>query len=64
MSTASLIAPRPLRMGLALVFDLAALAIYMPIVVMAVFSVNSGRYQTLPFREPTLEWYAQLAADT
>lgn len=64
MSTRSLVAPRPLRMGLALVFALAALTIYMPIVVMAVFSFNSSRYQTLPFREPTLDWYVQLAADT
>jgi spermidine/putrescine transport system permease protein len=27
------------------------------------FSFNSGRYQTLPFREPTLQWYVRMAED-
>lgn len=64
MSVQALLAPRPLRLGLGVVFTFAAITIYAPIMVMAVFSFNSGRYQTLPFREPTLDWYVQLAADT
>ena len=64
MSVQSLLAPKSLRLGLGIVFTLAAVTIYTPIIVMAVFSFNSGRYQTLPFREPTLDWYIQLAADT
>ncbi len=38
--------------------------IYLPIVVMAIFSFNSGRYQTMPFREATVSWYQQLLADS
>ena len=30
---------------------------------MIIFSFNSGKYQTLPFREPTFEWYMNLIAD-
>lgn len=63
MTAQELIAPRPLRLVLALFFAIATALIYLPIAVMAVFSFNSGRYQTLPFREPTLNWYVQLARD-
>lgn len=63
MSLRDMVAPRALRGALGLVFAGAILVIYLPIVVMAVFSFNSGRYQTLPFREPTLDWYVQLARD-
>ena len=34
-------------------FCLSLIVIYLPILVMIVFSFNSGKYQTLPFREPT-----------
>lgn len=44
-------------------FALAVAVIYLPIIVMIVFSFNSSRYQTLPFREPTTKWYAQALAD-
>lgn len=64
MNIQTFVAPKPLRMGLSVVFALAFLTIYTPILVMAVFSFNSGRYQTLPFRDATFDWYAQLAADT
>ncbi len=49
---------------LRLLFFSTLTVIYLPIIVMIVFSFNSGKYQTLPFREPTFEWYAQLVADT
>jgi len=45
-------------------FCLALIVIYLPIIVMIVFSFNSGKYQTLPFREPTFEWYVNLIADS
>ena len=38
--------------------------IYLPILVMAIFSFNSGKYQTMPFREATVAWYQQLLADS
>jgi spermidine/putrescine transport system permease protein len=46
------------------VFCVALIVIYLPIIVMIVFSFNSGKYQTLPFREPTFEWYVNLIADS
>lgn len=64
MTSQDLIAPLSLRVGLGAIFGLAAVVIYLPITVMIVFSFNSGRYQTLPFREPTLQWYVQLVQDT
>lgn len=63
MSSQNLVAAKPLRVGLGLFFTFAAITIYIPILVMAAFSFNSGRYQTLPFREPTLDWYVQLGRD-
>jgi spermidine/putrescine transport system permease protein len=45
-------------------FCVALIVIYLPIIVMIVFSFNSGKYQTLPFREPTFEWYVNLIADS
>ena len=44
-------------------FCIALFVIYLPILVMIIFSFNSGKYQTLPFREPTFEWYVNLIAD-
>lgn len=37
--------------------------VYLPIAVMAVFSLNSGRFQTLPFRAATTAWYGRVLAD-
>jgi spermidine/putrescine transport system permease protein len=51
------------RRSMAGLFWAAVAVVYLPIVTMVVFSFNSGRYQTLPFREPTLRWYERLAAD-
>ena len=45
-------------------FCLSLMVIYLPIIVMMIFSFNSGKYQTLPFREPTFEWYVALIADS
>ena len=45
-------------------FCVSLIIIYLPIIVMIVFSFNSGKYQTLPFREPTFEWYVALIADS
>ena len=46
------------------IFALAVAIIYLPIVVMLVFSFNSSRYQVMPFRKFTLEWYPALVADS
>ena len=46
-----------------LLFGTAALIIYLPIIVMIVFSFNSGRYQVMPFREFTWEWYGRVFQD-
>lgn len=51
------------RIGLAITFCLAILCIYTPIFVMMVFSFNSSRYQTLPFREFTTAWYGRVLQD-
>jgi spermidine/putrescine transport system permease protein len=63
MSPADLVAARPMRAALGALFALALGVIYLPLLVMMVFSFNSGRYQTLPFREPTLQWYLRIAED-
>lgn len=63
MSAADLVAARPARIALGLLFAVTLVVVYLPLAVMMVFSFNSGRYQTLPFREPTLDWYVRLAAD-
>ncbi len=55
---------RPARWALGVVFGLAVLTVYLPILVMIVFSFNSGRYQTLPFRDFTTDWYLRVAADS
>ena len=47
----------------ALVFGAAIAVIYLPIIVMAVFSFNSGRYQVMPFRKFTWEWYGRVFRD-
>lgn len=51
------------RVCLGGLFAAAVFVIYLPLLVMILFSFNSGRYQTLPFREPTIAWYARAAAD-
>ncbi|MDE0114299.1 MAG: ABC transporter permease [Albidovulum sp.] len=48
---------------LGLVFSATAAVIYLPIIVMIVFSFNSGRYQVMPFREFTLGWYRRTFQD-
>jgi spermidine/putrescine transport system permease protein len=48
---------------LALLFWTTAAVIYLPIGVMIVFSFSSARFQVLPFRDPTLEWYARVFTD-
>jgi spermidine/putrescine transport system permease protein len=51
------------RAGLWALFVLVVGVIYTPILTMIVFSFNSSRFQTLPFRNPTLDWYRRIAAD-
>lgn len=57
-------ANRPIQLVLGGLFTLTVVIIYLPIVVMVVFSFNSGRYQTLPFRDFTTAWYARVLEDT
>lgn len=58
-----LTASRAARWGLGLLFGLAVVVVYLPILVMVVFSFNSGRYQTLPFRDFTTDWYLRVLQD-
>ena len=51
------------RCTFATIFGVAAIVIYLPIVVMFVFSFNSGRYQVMPFRDFTVRWYERLLVD-
>ena len=51
------------RGAFATIFGVAAIVIYLPIVVMFVFSFNSGRYQVMPFRDFTVRWYERLLVD-
>ena len=46
-----------------LLFGTAAFIIYLPILVMIVFSFNTGRYQVMPFRSFTWDWYARVFQD-
>ena len=52
-----------MRVALTGLFGLVAVVIYTPMIVMVVFSFNSGKYQTLPFRKFTTSWYADVLAD-
>ncbi len=52
------------RAAFGIFYALVILIIYLPIVVMAIFSFNSGKYQTMPFREATVAWYRQLLVDS
>ncbi len=52
------------RNWLGLLFLAVTATIYLPIVVMAVFSFNSGRYQVMPFREFTLAWFGRVFHDS
>jgi spermidine/putrescine transport system permease protein len=51
---------RPLLTG---VYALVLILIYCPIVVMGIFSFSSSRYQILPFRDRTTEWYVHIFSD-
>ena len=44
-------------------FWIAASIIYAPIIVMIVFSFNSSRFQVMPFRKFTTDWYGRVFAD-
>lgn len=48
---------------LSILFAAVVVAIYLPITVMGVFSFSSSRFQTLPFRDGTLEWYGRVFTD-
>ena len=51
------------RRSFGFLFGTAAAVIYLPILVMIVFSFNSGRYQVMPFREFTWQWYERVFQD-
>ncbi len=51
------------RWCLAALFAAVVVAIYLPIAVMAIFSFSASRFQTLPFRDGTLDWYVRVFAD-
>lgn len=53
----------PGRRWFALLFCAVTAIIYLPIIVMAVFAFNSGRYQVMPFREFTLVWFGRVFQD-
>ena len=53
----------PAQRSFGLLFGSAALVIYLPISVMIVFSFNSGRYQVMPFRQFTWQWYDRVFQD-
>jgi len=44
-------------------FWLVAAVIYLPIIVMMIFSFNASKFQTMPFRRFTLDWYERVFAD-
>lgn len=64
MSHRSLVLTRGARALLVLFFALMVIVVYMPLATMFVFSFNSGRFQTLPFRGFTFDWYVRAASDT
>lgn len=51
------------RVALSALFWLVIATIYLPILVMGVFSFSASRFQTLPFRDGTLEWYGRVFTD-
>ena len=55
--------PAWVRATFATIFASAVVIIYLPIAVMFVFSFNSGRYQVMPFRDFTWQWYERLVSD-
>ena len=59
----SLVVNRLTNWILCVIFVLILTIVYLPILVMIIFSFNSGRYQTLPFREFTTYWYARTLQD-
>lgn len=59
----SLVTTRAARGLLGLFFGLLIICVYLPLATMFVFSFNSGRYQTLPFREFTFDWYVRAVSD-
>lgn len=54
--------PWPGRL-LALLFALVVGIIYLPILVMMIFSFSGSRFQTMPFRDGTIEWYQRVFTD-
>ena len=56
--------PAWMTAALGAVFAAVIVVVYLPIAVMFLFSFNSGRYQVMPFRELTLQWYQRLLLDT
>jgi spermidine/putrescine transport system permease protein len=59
----SLRPPRAATLACGILFWTVTAIVYLPILVMAVFSFNSGRFQTLPFRGLTIGWYARVLGD-
>ena len=47
-----------------ILFFLIIFIIYLPIIVMIIFSFNSSKYQIMPFRDFTTEWYYRVINDT
>ena len=45
-------------------FFLVVFVIYLPIIVMIIFSFNSSKYQIMPFRNFTTEWYHRVLNDS
>ena len=45
-------------------FFLVVFVIYLPIIVMIIFSFNSSKYQIMPFRNFTTEWYYRVLNDS
>ena len=53
--------PRPVAIGFAV---LVYVFLYAPVIVMALFSFNSGSVQSLPLKGFTLDWYDRLFSDS
>jgi spermidine/putrescine transport system permease protein len=53
--------PRPVAIGFAV---LVYVFLYAPVIVMAIFSFNSGSVQSLPLKGFTLDWYSRLFSDS
>ncbi len=51
------------RAVLGVLFSTVVAVVYLPILVMIVFSFNSGRFQTMPFRRFITDWYGRAVFD-